>query len=117
LQRLFSKLDGHTLAAALSAHFAPPVMPLPARDGAQGVAVDGKAQRGRLPFQDGGCSVPALTAFGHDHGVVLAHEPIAQGAEKGEAKLPVAPALLARRPWPGRVLTGDALLMPAARAS
>jgi DDE_Tnp_1-associated len=53
LQRLFSKLDGHALAAALSAHFAPPVRPLPAGDGTQGVAVDGKAQRGRLPFQEG----------------------------------------------------------------
>jgi predicted transposase YbfD/YdcC len=109
LQRLFSKLDGHALSAALSAHFARPVKPLPAGDGAQGVAVDGKAQRGRLPFQDGGCPVHALTAFCHDHGVVLAHEPIAQGAEKGEAELTVAPALLARLPWPGRVLTGDAL--------
>ena len=111
LQRLFSKLDGQALAAALSAHFAPPVIPLPAGDGAQGVAVDGKAQRGRLPFQDGGCPVHALTAFCHEHGVVLAHEPIAPGhaVEKGEAELTVAPTLLARIAWPGRVLTGDAL--------
>jgi DDE_Tnp_1-associated len=42
---------------------------------------------------------------------LLAHEPLAQGAEKGEAgeaELTVAPALLARLPWPGRVLTGEA---------
>src|SRR5205807_2682485 len=109
LQRLFSKLEGHALSAALGAHFAPPVMALPADDSAQGVAVDGKAHRGRLPFQDGGCPVHALTAFCHAHGVVLAHEPIAQGAEKSEAELTVAPALLARIAWPGRVLTGDAL--------
>jgi predicted transposase YbfD/YdcC len=73
------------------------------------VAIDGKAQRGRLPFQDGGCPVHALTAFCHGHSVVLAHEPIAQGADKGEAEVTVAPALLARVAWPGRVLTGDAL--------
>jgi len=109
LQRLFSKLDGHALAAALSAHFAPTVIAIPEDDSAQGVAVDGKAQRGRLPFQDGGCPVHALTAFCHARGVVLAHEPIEQGAEKSEAELTVAPALLARIAWPGRVLTGDAL--------
>jgi len=109
LQRLFSKLDGHALSAALSAHFAPPVIASPKDDSAQGVAVDGKAQRGRLPFQDGGCPVHALTAFCHERGVVLAHEPIEQGAEKSEAELTVAPALLARIAWPGRVLTGDAL--------
>ena len=109
LQRLFSKLDGHALSAALGAHFAPTVIALPPADNAQGVAVDGKAQRGRLPFQDGGCPVHALTAFCHERGVVLAHEPIEQGAEKSEAELTVAPALLARIAWPGRVLTGDAL--------
>lgn len=109
LQRLFAKLDGHALSTALSAHFAPVLVPLPVEAGGQGVAVDGKAQRGRLPFQTGGCPVHALTAFCHDRGVVLAHEPITQGEEKSEAELTVAPALLARITWPGRVLTGDAL--------
>jgi predicted transposase YbfD/YdcC len=61
--------------------------------------------------------VHALTAFCHDYGVVLAHEPhphagprpaAAPGA-KHEAELSVAPALLARLDWRGRVLTGDAL--------
>src|SRR5207248_6487684 len=115
LQRLFSKLDGHALAAALGAYFAPAVVPVPVADAAdapdRGVAMDGKAQRGRLPFQQGGCPAHALSAFCHEHGVVLAQEPIepGQGAEKGEAELTVAPALLARVAWPGRVLTGDAL--------
>src|SRR5207249_4047245 len=58
LQRLFSKLDGQALSAALSAHFAPAVIPVPdprtQGEGVQGVGVDGKAQRGRLRFQDGG---------------------------------------------------------------
>ncbi len=109
LQRLFAKLDGQALSLALSAHFAPVAVPLPAPEGGQGVAIDGKAQRGRLPFQVGGCPVHALTAFCHERGLVLAHEPITQGEDKGEAELTVAPALLARIAWPGRVLTGDAL--------
>jgi predicted transposase YbfD/YdcC len=109
LQRLFAKLDGLALSRALSAHFAPPAVPLPVTAGSEGVAIDGKAQRGRLPFQVGGCPVHALTAFCHEQGLVLAHEPITQGEEKGEAELTVAPALVARIPWAGRVLTGDAL--------
>lgn len=113
LQRLFSKLDGAALSTALGAHFAPAVIPVPAREregeGLRGVAIDGKAQRGRLPFQEGGCPVHALTAYCHEHGLVLAHEPIEQGVEKSEAELTVAPALVARIAWPGRVLTGDAL--------
>jgi predicted transposase YbfD/YdcC len=109
LQRLFAKLNGAALSAALSAHFAPPAVPLPAAAGRQGVAIDGKAQRGRLPSQVGGCPVHALTAFCHEQGLVLAHEPITQGEDKSEAELTVAPALLARIAWPGRVLTGDAL--------
>jgi len=109
LQRLFCKLDGRKLSAALSAHFAPALIAVPLTPPLQGVAVDGKAQRGRLPFQEGGCPVHALTAFCHEQGIVLAQEPIEQGHEKAEAELTVAPALLARIAWPGRVLTGDAL--------
>lgn len=109
LQRLFAKLDGAALSRTLSAHFAPVAVPLPVAAGEQGVAIDGKAQRGRLPFQVGGCPVHALTAFCHEQGLVLAHEPITQGEEKSEAELTVAPALIARIAWPGRVLTGDAL--------
>lgn len=123
LHRLFRKLDGPALSRVLSAHFAPALRPLaihpsapenpaePTEQDRQGVAVDGKAHCGRLPFQDGGCPVHALTAFCHEHDLVLAHEPITprQGSEKGEAELTVAPALLARVSWPGRVLTGDAL--------
>lgn len=113
LQRLFRKLDGHALSLALSRHFAPAAIAVPDHGEGipQGVAIDGKAQRGRLPFQVGGCPVHALSAFCHEHEVVLAHEPIApgQGAEKSEAELTVAPTLVARIAWPGRVLTGDAL--------
>jgi predicted transposase YbfD/YdcC len=112
LQRLFAKLDGDSLSAALQAAFAAAAAPDPAVRGSQAVAIDGKAQRGRLRFQEGGCPVHALTAFCHDLGVVLAQEPIdpAQGPEKRSAELTVAPALIDRLDWHGRVLTADALL-------
>jgi predicted transposase YbfD/YdcC len=109
LQRLFAKLDGHALAAALGAHFAPPAAPVPDGRGAQGVGIDGKAQRGRLQYEAGDCPVHALTAFCHDHGVVLAHEPIEHGADQAAGELTVAPTLIARVAWRGRVFTGDAL--------
>lgn len=112
LQRLFRRLDGDALAAALTRAFTPSAVPAQDdSDGPQGVAIDGKAQRGRLRFPGRGCPVHALSAFCHDEGVVLAHEPIDAPAmqDKGEAELTVAPALLARLDWHGRVLTGDAL--------
>lgn len=108
LQRLFRRLDGDALSARLSACFAPGAAPASA-SAAQGVAVDGKAQRGRLRFTEACWPVHALSAFCHERGVVLAHEPIAAGVDKAEAELTVAPALLARIDWRGRVLTGDAL--------
>lgn len=114
LQRLFRQLDGDALSARLSAWLAPGAAPMPGAP-APGVAVDGKAQRGRLRFA--GAHEPvvhALSAFCHDAGIVLAHEPIAAGADKAEAELTVAPALLARIDWRERVLTGDALLCQTA---
>ncbi len=73
------------------------------------MVIAGKAQRGQLPYQAGGCAVHALAAFCHECGVVLAHDPVERGADKAEAELTVAPALLAQVDWCGRVLTGDAL--------
>ena len=108
-QRLFRHLDGEALAATLTRWFRPSAAPAATDPATQGVAIDGKAQRGRLRFAHDGCPVHALSAFCHDQGIVLAHEPIAAGPDKAEAELTVAPALLARIDWHGRVLTGDAL--------
>lgn len=106
LQRVFRQLDGHALAACLTACFHVRAAPAVA---SRGIAIDGKAQRGRLRFGPDGGPVHALSAFCHEYGVVLAHEPIDAGADRAEAELTVAPALLARLDWRGRVLTGDAL--------
>ena len=114
LQRLFRKLNPDRLSAAFTRYFA--AVPSSASTdgcprGSQGVALDGKAQRGRLAFDAPGCPVHALSAFLHEHGIVLAHEPIDtdEQTDKAEAELTVAPALIARLDWRGRVLTGDAL--------
>lgn len=109
LQRLFRRLDPGALSAAASGYFAQ-VAPAPQQRGSQGVALDGKAQRGRLAFATtGGGTVHALSAYTHDSGLVLAQQEIRSSAAKAEAELTVAPALIARLDWRGRVLTGDAL--------
>lgn len=112
LHRLFRKLHPDRLAAALTSYFT--LIPTATAErprGSQGVALDGKAQRGRLTFGTAGCPVHALSAFLHEQGIVLAHEPIDidEQTDKAEAELTVAPALVARVDWRGRVLTGDAL--------
>ncbi len=151
LQRLFRRLDPDVPSEALTAHFArlesanrePPERPR----GSEGIAIDGKAQRGRLRFDSAGSTVHALSAYLHDLGIVLAQEPIEPqplassdspaptssepsaadktvaeakeqlpidkadeaAVDKAAAELSVAPALLKRLDWHGRVLTGDAL--------
>jgi hypothetical protein len=108
LHRLFRKLDPQALSSALTAAFAPTIVPPAPERGSQGIAIDGKAQRGRLQY-DQGSPIHTLVAFCHDYGVVLATEPVEQGADKAEAELTVAPRLIERIDWRGRVLTGDAL--------
>jgi predicted transposase YbfD/YdcC len=103
LQRLVRQLDAAALAHALSVQIAPAATPL------QGVAIDGKAQRGRLRVPAAGGPVHAVSAVCHESGLILAHEPITVAGAKAEAELSVAPALLRRIDWRDRVLTGDAL--------
>ncbi len=113
VQRLFRHLDGAALAQTLTHCFTACVTSPAAEAGPQGIAIDGKAQRGRLRFAGG--PVHALRAFCHEQGIVLAHEPIIATAAKAEAELTVAPTLLDRLDWHGRVLTGDALFCQRAR--
>lgn len=121
LHRLLRQLDPDALAAALTAFFAPTPTPTLAADrtgGArdagsrpyQGVAIDGKAQRGRLAGQDApGPTVHTVALCAHADGVVLAQMPVSATRAKTEAELSVAAPLLATLDWPDRVLTGDAL--------
>jgi predicted transposase YbfD/YdcC len=108
VHRLFQRLEGAVLAQALGTYFQQ-TLPLPTERGAQGIAIDGKAQRGRRQFEDGPTSVHALAAFCHEQGVILAEEPVAVNADKADAELTVAPRLIADLDWHNQVLTGDAL--------
>jgi predicted transposase YbfD/YdcC len=113
IQRLFAKINSDQLSTALSSYFGKTTSSIQQRPrGSQGVAIDGKAQRGRLAFDSSGCPVHALSALLHDFGIVLAHEPIENHGQndKAEAELTVAPALIGRIDWQGRVMTADALL-------
>ena len=109
-QRLLRRLDPYRLAAVLTQALTGRAPTVPSVRGSQGVAIDGKAQRGRRAFgTDPQTCVHALSAVCHIHGVVLAQLPITRTATKTEAELTVAPALIAQLDWHGRVLTGDAL--------
>jgi len=110
LQRLFRNLDPLPLARVLTACFAPsPAAERPVR-GSNGVAFDGKAQRGRLACADQPeYPVHMLSAVLHDPGIVLAQLPLDHTGEKAEAELIAAPTLVTRLDWAERVMTGDAL--------
>jgi predicted transposase YbfD/YdcC len=108
IQRLLQRLDPSHLAAALHCVFEPAVPGEVRERGSQGVAVDGKAQRGRLRHgATPSHPVHAVSAFCHDLGGVLAQ--LVVDARQHEAELTVAPALIRQIDWQGRVLTGDAL--------
>jgi predicted transposase YbfD/YdcC len=108
IQRLLARLDPAAVAAAVERVFEPCV-PLEVRPrGSQGVALDGKAQRGRL--RHGATPthpIHAVSAFCHDLGGVLAQ--LVVDAQQHEAELTVAPEAIGQIDWQGRVLTGDAL--------
>ena len=108
LQRLFCRLDPDALAAALRDYFDPQTPgEVPAR-GSEGVAIDGKAQRGRLAHEATRTHpVHAVSAFSHTVGTVLAQVALDQQAH--EAELTVAAEVIEQIDWEGRVLTGDAL--------
>jgi predicted transposase YbfD/YdcC len=108
LQRLFAKLDPDRLGRALGRACGVRVPPATTR-GSQGVAIDGKAQRGRRAADPTVGVIHALTAFCHDHQIVLSQVPITTTATKAEAELTVVPEVIASLDWHGRVLTGDAL--------
>jgi predicted transposase YbfD/YdcC len=106
LHRLFRKLDAGALAATLRTAFAGSEE---RARGEQGVAIDGKAQRGRLRFPGEQGVVHALVAVCHEQGLIVAEEPIANGEEKAEAERTAVPRMIEQLDWQGRVLTGDAL--------
>jgi predicted transposase YbfD/YdcC len=96
-----------------------------AERGACAVSIDGKAQRGRLPFEkEQRYPVHAVSIVEHQTGIVLIQGHVAKtdveirskltGAKEHEEKkqkseLAVASRLIQHIDWKGKVLTGDAL--------
>lgn len=108
IQRLFQRLDPAAVASAVQRVFAPCLPGEVRARGSQGVALDGKAQRGRL--RHGATPthpIHAVTAFCHDLGGALAQ--LVVDAQQHEAELTLAPQAIGQIEWQGRVLTGDAL--------
>jgi len=108
IQRLLARLDPAAVAAAVERVFEARTPGEMRERGSQGVALDGKAQRGRL--RHGATPthpIHAVSAFCHDLGGVLAQ--LVVDAQQHEAELTVAPDAIKQIDWQGRVLTGDAL--------
>lgn len=108
IQRLLARLEPADVAAAVGRVFDPHVPGALRQRGSQGVALDGKAQRGRLrhgapPTHP----IHAVRAFCHDLAGVLAQ--LVVDAQQHEAELRVAAQAIGQIDWQGRVLTGDAL--------
>jgi DDE family transposase len=107
LHRILGHLDLDALVRQVQASFAPITAPTSA--GLQGIAIDGKVQRGRHRFTHWDYAVHAVCAVCHGSGLVVAHEPVAADPVRRDTELPAARRLLARLDWTGRVLTGDRL--------
>lgn len=112
LHRLFRNLDVHTLAALQHTALAsatPPTSADEADDDAplQGVAIDGKCQRGRLHRRGEHYAKHTLCAVAHDTGVVLGHIPLGPRPHLAPTELDAAPGLIAHLSWRRRVLTAD----------
>lgn len=108
LHRLFAKLNPAALIEALNSACLRHV-PVPTERGSQGVALDGKAQRGRLAADPAAGVAHALSAYCHAAGIVLSQSPIEHDGSKAEAELTVAPTVVGAVDWHNRLLTGDAL--------
>ncbi len=108
LQRLFRRLDPDAVASALTEFFDPQVPGEVPPRGSEGIAIDGKAQRGRLRHEPVRTHpVHSVSLFSQVVGAVLAQVALDQQAHEGE--LTVAGEVIEQIDWHGRVLTGDSL--------
>lgn len=137
IQRLFRRVNAEEVEAAFRSIFLQLVNSQAENRGESAVSIDGKAQRGRLKFEEkNGYPVHAVSLVDHQTGIVLsqghvektdvepkgeppavettsalteAQEQEAQEAKKEKSELAVAARLMQPLDWKGRVLIGDAL--------
>jgi hypothetical protein len=134
IQRLFRRLNVEELEAAFRDIFLHSLNNNQEHRGGCAVSIDGKAQRGRLKFEEEhGYPVHAVSMVDHQTGIVLTQghvektdvetrgeqktkskltgeqEHEEQEAKKQKSELAVASRLIQHIDWKGKVLTGDAL--------
>jgi len=128
LQRLFRRLNGEEIEAAFRGIFLHILNTDKEQRGGCAVSIDGKAQRGRLKFEEEhGYPVHAVSMVDHQTGIVLTQghvektdvetqgkltgeqEQEEQEEKKQKSELAVASRLIQHIDWQGKVLTGDAL--------
>src|SRR2546428_9489211 len=125
IQRLFRRLSVEEIEAAFRGIFLHILNTDQEQRGGCAVSIDGKAQRGRLKFEeDHGYPVHAVSIVDHQTGIVLTKRHVektdveTQGKLTGEqeqeekkqkSELAVASRLIQHIDWQGKVLTGDAL--------
>lgn len=137
IQRLFRRVNAEEVETAFRHMVLQIVKSTQEKRGDCAVAIDGKAQRGRLKFEEQhGYPVHAVSLVDHQTGIVLSqgHVEKTDGAPKGEptevattsqlteeqeqeqhedkkqkSELAVASRLIGHIDWKGKVLTGDAL--------
>ena len=137
IQRLFRRVSAEEIETVFRRLFLHILNQDQEERGACAVSIDGKAQRGRLKFEEeNSYAVHAVSLVDHQTGIVLtqghgektdvepkgeppavettsalteAQEQEAQEAKKEKSELAVASRLIQQLDWKGRVLTGDAL--------
>jgi predicted transposase YbfD/YdcC len=128
IQRLFRKLNAEEIETAFRDIFLPILHTDTMQRGACAVSIDGKAQKGRLKFEEkNGYPVHAVSLVDHQTGIVLTQghvekadvetkskqtvekEQEEQEEKKQKSELAVASRLIQHIDWKGKVLTGDAL--------
>jgi predicted transposase YbfD/YdcC len=125
IQRLFRRLSIEEIETAFRHIFLQTAKKDPEERGACAVSIDGKAQRGRLKFEEkNGYPVHAVSIVEHQTGIVLIQGHVektdvetqskltgeeAQEEKKQKSELAVASRLIQHLDWKGKVLTGDAL--------
>jgi predicted transposase YbfD/YdcC len=137
IQRLFRRVKAEEVEAAFRHIFLQIVNSKSEKRGEGAVSIDGKAQRGRLKFEEkNGYPVHAVSLVDHQTGIVLTQghvektdiqakgepadveaesklteeqEKQEQAEKKEKSELAVASRLIQHIDWKGKVLTGDAL--------
>jgi hypothetical protein len=128
IQRLFRRVSAEELETAFRGIFLPSLNTDQEQRGGCALAIDGKAHRGRLKFEEEqSYAVHAVSLVDHQTGIVLTqghvektdvetkstlpgeNEQEKQEAQKQKSELAVASRLIQHIDWKGKVLTGDAL--------